>query len=277
MDRHAVNRWPSLCELRRKTRIWGKNLIDGALATVLAAQVRDRAWNDIRCYGELASAHCHQSETGLNYNYNRDYDPLAAGYIESDPVGLRGGTYSTYAYAGEDPVRNFDSKGLMCLMSVGCWTTPAEATLAASGNFDGYYQLACAGGDDYACVAQGIEQNSSLLGHFATDRLMAGLSKMAAAQGECLNVPAVLNQIRADLASAYANYLPQDEADARWPSVEDIAALHWNVFAQFDLPASTFGGTPYGESGPVVLGPVWCPNCGSPALLPPNLPLNLVK
>jgi RHS repeat-associated protein len=31
------------------------------------------------------------AETGLNQNVNRDYDPLTGKYIESDPIGLRGG------------------------------------------------------------------------------------------------------------------------------------------------------------------------------------------
>jgi RHS repeat-associated protein len=44
----------------------------------------------------------YQAETGLNYNYNRDYDPTTGRYVESDPVGLYGGL-STYAYAGDAP------------------------------------------------------------------------------------------------------------------------------------------------------------------------------
>lgn len=54
----------------------------------------------------------YQSETGLNYNYNRDYDPLAGSYIESDPIGLGGGSYSTYGYVGANPVDFDDPFGL---------------------------------------------------------------------------------------------------------------------------------------------------------------------
>jgi RHS repeat-associated protein len=51
-------------------------------------------------------------ETGLNYNYSRDYDPTVGRYVESDPIGLQGGSYSTYAYANLDPISNVDPPGL---------------------------------------------------------------------------------------------------------------------------------------------------------------------
>jgi RHS repeat-associated protein len=51
-------------------------------------------------------------ETGLNYNYYRDYDPATGRYIESDPIGLRGGSYSTYAYAHGNPALLIDPLGL---------------------------------------------------------------------------------------------------------------------------------------------------------------------
>ena len=31
------------------------------------------------------------TETGLHYNYFRDYEPVVGRYVESDPIGLRGG------------------------------------------------------------------------------------------------------------------------------------------------------------------------------------------
>ena len=51
-------------------------------------------------------------ETGLSYNYHRDYDPATGRYVESDPIGLYGGSYSTYAYVGDDPANSYDPSGL---------------------------------------------------------------------------------------------------------------------------------------------------------------------
>lgn len=40
------------------------------------------------------------------------YDSSASGYLESDPIGLAGGSYSTYGYAGANPISSVDSLGL---------------------------------------------------------------------------------------------------------------------------------------------------------------------
>jgi uncharacterized protein RhaS with RHS repeats len=48
----------------------------------------------------------------LNYNYRRDYDPQVGRYVESDPIGLKGGSYSTYTYVGGTPVDEVDPSGL---------------------------------------------------------------------------------------------------------------------------------------------------------------------
>lgn len=50
------------------------------------------------------------AETGLHYNYFRDYDPATGRYVESDPVGLRGGA-NTYSYTGNNPLVRIDPLG----------------------------------------------------------------------------------------------------------------------------------------------------------------------
>ncbi|WAC72430.1 hypothetical protein OU995_23210 [Roseateles sp. SL47] len=50
-------------------------------------------------------------ETGLNYNYFRDYDSSLGRYVQSDPVGLQAGV-NTFAYVNADPLSLIDIKGL---------------------------------------------------------------------------------------------------------------------------------------------------------------------
>jgi RHS repeat-associated protein len=56
------------------------------------------------------------AESGLHYNYFRDYEPATGRYVQSDPIGLRGGI-STYGYVLQSPLRFVDPSGespLLC-------------------------------------------------------------------------------------------------------------------------------------------------------------------
>ena len=51
------------------------------------------------------------AETNTHYNYFRDYDPGIGRYIQSDPIGLKGGL-NTYGYVTNDPLSRSDPLGL---------------------------------------------------------------------------------------------------------------------------------------------------------------------
>jgi RHS repeat-associated protein len=53
----------------------------------------------------------YDADSGLSYNYLRDFDPTTGRYVESDPIGLSGGT-ATYAYVNGNPYTAVDRLGL---------------------------------------------------------------------------------------------------------------------------------------------------------------------
>jgi RHS repeat-associated protein len=62
--------------------------------------------NNLRLPGQY-----YDRETGLHYNYFRDYDPTTGRYAEADSIGLDGGL-NLYAYVGGNPTRWTDPLGL---------------------------------------------------------------------------------------------------------------------------------------------------------------------
>lgn len=73
------------------------------------------------------------SETGWNHNGFRDYAPNWGRYIESDPLGQFGDSYSPYVYANSNPLMYIDPFGL-------CWvyrqSTGQLTHIDANGNVD---------------------------------------------------------------------------------------------------------------------------------------------
>jgi RHS repeat-associated protein len=64
------------------------------------------AENNLRFPGQY-----YDEETGLHYNYFRDYSSVTGRYIQTDPIGLEGGL-NVYVYVRNAPLENIDVKGL---------------------------------------------------------------------------------------------------------------------------------------------------------------------
>ncbi len=62
--------------------------------------------NNLRFPGQYFDA-----ETGLHYNYFRDYAPGLGRYVESDPIGMLGGL-NNYIYSGANAINSTDTLGL---------------------------------------------------------------------------------------------------------------------------------------------------------------------
>ncbi|MBK8164196.1 MAG: RHS repeat protein [Gammaproteobacteria bacterium] len=75
----------------------------------------------------------YDQESGLSYNYFRDYDPVTGRYNESDPIGLAGG-FNTYAYVGNTPLEFIDPLGLTAIPI----TTPAIPPGGQNTSIGGY-------------------------------------------------------------------------------------------------------------------------------------------
>jgi RHS repeat-associated protein len=54
----------------------------------------------------------YDKETGTHYNYYRDYNPITGRYLQSDPVGLKGGD-NIYIYTENNPLNLMDNMGLL--------------------------------------------------------------------------------------------------------------------------------------------------------------------
>jgi RHS repeat-associated protein len=85
---------------------------------------------DLRFPGQLF-----QAESGLHYNWFRQYDPTTGRYTQPDPMGLVDGP-NRYAYVGNDPLQKFDSTGLLAGSQSGPISTPSSSIFPGGSSRD---------------------------------------------------------------------------------------------------------------------------------------------
>ena len=103
----------------------------------------------------------YDQETGQYYNYFRDYDSQVGRYIESDRVGLLGGSFSTYSYVSNSPIFYIDPFGL-------CWFYYQSTGLMLHADADGYVDYSSSGG--YSGYGVGYKNNPAMQGVQAQQR-----------------------------------------------------------------------------------------------------------
>ena len=91
-------------------------LVTDAAGAVVSSITRDPWGNAILLAGTAAirlgyPGQWHDGTSGLYQNWHRDYDPTLGRYMETDPIGLAGGT-NLYAYVDGNPVNAVDPMGL---------------------------------------------------------------------------------------------------------------------------------------------------------------------
>ncbi len=84
--------------------VWAADYKPFGEATVTVSTIT----NNLRFPGQYFDA-----ETGLNYNYFRDYNPVIGRYVESDPLGTRNGRNHLYVYVSDNPAMGIDPRGLI--------------------------------------------------------------------------------------------------------------------------------------------------------------------
>ena len=141
----------TLVSSARQTVVWSWDALDAKGAFGASAPDADPDHDGVPMVFNLRfPGQYYDAETGLHYNYFRDYEPGTGRYVESDPVGLAGGL-STYGYAEDRPTGAFDFFGLASSYSE-CCKFARQQIMANPKNKDADGTVACCNGQKVSCV-----------------------------------------------------------------------------------------------------------------------------
>ena len=173
----------------------------------------------LRFPGQVADA-----ESGLFYNRNRYYDPTSARYTQSDPIGLAGGSSSTYGYVNGNPLMYVDFYGLFGMDDV--W----GAVYAGTGGWSPSQGLVDFGGGFGDVVTFGVTmQARNLLGIEGVNRC----SKWYTA-----------GEVAGFVAAMSTGYVAGTRSFARQAS-----PMNWSNFSHSATPASWRRGSWWSRAG----------------------------
>ncbi|BCT51815.1 hypothetical protein RVB2_26380 [Pseudomonas aeruginosa] len=117
----------------------------------------------------------YDAESGLHYNYFRDYDPETGRYVESDPIGLAGGL-NTLGYAGQNPVMHQDPDGLafmLLALPFAGGTSLGSALTSATALGIGAWGLTTLGDSPVQMAAPGNVADSQIVRDYGEDASQA--------------------------------------------------------------------------------------------------------
>jgi RHS repeat-associated protein len=130
---------------------------------------------NLRFPGQMLDA-----ESGLNYNYFRDYDPAIGRYLESDPLGLRMGN-SLYPYARGNPPRFSDPLGLSSIDELDSFRN----CMKAGGHNCGAVAFASAVANDFGpsvrLICEGTSKGLECTAHCTWNQFFGSFEKLSSA------------------------------------------------------------------------------------------------
>ena len=166
-------------------------------------------------------------------------------------MGFAAGDVSLYAYVEGNPLQRTDHFGLACDQR-GCWNTPSEAGAAAADNWRLYYDLACAGGDPYACRAGEVASDTGegfrgMLSEVTNRKLEISIathqSTICPIEARVEDLAAKMDAIRRGLMHArVAQLFDATEKSPRQVDRREIAQFHHSVFSDNGAGPDAFGG-----------------------------------